>query len=159
MATAKEIIVDALEDILVQQEEAPIEADEARAAIRYLNDMMAMFSAKGINLGYTVVSNLSDTITVPDGAIAGIKANLSIALDPKFGGKNVSQSLIQRARAGYRAIQAISIRPGSMDFPSTLPRGAGNAQPGFLSDPFYSNANEQVLSEGNGTISLEDDTE
>ena len=159
MTTAKEIIVDALEDILVQQEEAPIEADEARAAIRYLNDLMAMWSAKGINLGYTVVSNLSDTITVPDGAKAGIKAALAIALDAKYGGKNISESLIKRAQAGYRAIQALSVRPGSMDFPSTLPRGAGNSQPGYTFDPFYTNSNEQVLSEGDGTIALEDDTE
>ena len=76
MTKVNEIVVDALEDLVVQQDEAPIEAPEANAVIRYLNDMMTMWAALGVDLGYTEVSDLGDNVTVAPGAIFGIKANL-----------------------------------------------------------------------------------
>ena len=78
MATVKEYVTDALEDILEQSAEEPIQAADGQKGLRYLNDMMAMWDAKGINIGYTEVSDLGDEVTVPDGAKAGIKANLAV---------------------------------------------------------------------------------
>ena len=60
-----EVVTDAMEDIVVQADEAPIEQSEGRTAMRALNDMMLAWDALGIALGFTQVSDLGDDITVP----------------------------------------------------------------------------------------------
>ena len=158
MATANEIIVDALEDLVVQADEAPIEPSEAQAAIRYLNDRMAVWDAMGIALGYTRVLKLSDVVTVPDGAIMGIKAQLSVDLAEKFG-VDVRLGTIKRAVDGLKAIRNLAdLRAKSMSYPSTLPIGSGNAQESVY-DPYYSESEGTILTETGGSIALEEGTE
>lgn len=153
-----EVVIDALETLIVQAEEAPIEQSEAAAAIRILNDMMLMWEAVGIYLGYTVVNDMADYITVPDGAIMGIKANLAIQLAPKY---NVTPDalMIKNAADGYSAIIDISTELASSEYPSTLPQGSGNTYPGYLDNTFYPDQQETILTETGGSVALEDDTE
>ena len=158
MAKVREVIIDALEDLVVQQDEAPIEASEAQAAIRFLNDMMTMLDAQGVTLGYTVVSSLSDTVTIPAGALMGVKANLAIALAPKYG-RQITQELALRASEGMKAMLNLAdITSNSMEYPSTLPIGSGNqCQP--TSTPYYPDLQNTILTETGGSIALETDTE
>lgn len=158
MATAKEVITDALEDILVTESEAPIEQDEALAAIRYLNDLMTGLDARGMALGFTKVDSLDDLVTVPDGALMGIKAQLSINLAPKFRA-NISGELVQRARDGMKAISNLAVAGGELQYPSTLPRGSGNTNYDGYQDKFYTDRQRGVLTETGGSIALEEDTE
>lgn len=153
-----EIVIDALETLIVQASEAPIEQSEAAAAIRTMNDMILMWEAKGIYLGYTVVNDMADLVTVPDGAIFGIKANLAIYLAPKY---NVEPSvlMLKNAADGYSAIVDISTELGSSQYPSTLPQGSGNTYPGYLDNTFYPDLQETILTETGGSIALEDGTE
>lgn len=160
MAKVNEYVVDALEDLVVQADEAPIEASEARACIRVLNDMMTMFAANGINLGYTVVSDLGDDVTIPDGAIMGVKAHLAIMLADKYE-VDVSARLQWKADQGMRAMLNLAVETTASKYPSTLPRGSGNSYPGFRSSayPFYPDEESTILEETGGSIALEDDTE
>lgn len=153
-----EIVVDALEALIVQAEEAPIEQSEAAAAIRMLNDMMAMWESMGIHIGYTIVDDMADIITVPLGAVFGIKANLALQLAPKY---NVQPTalLLKNAADGYSAIVDISTELASSQYPSTLPRGSGNTYPGYLDNTFYPDLQETILTETGGSVALEDDTE
>jgi len=155
---ANEIVVDALEDIVVQADEAPIEQSEGRAAIRALNDMMLAWDAIGINLGYTVVSSLGDEITVPLGAMRGIKANLAIELAPKYD-VTPTPALVQKAREGYAAIIDLAVDMSSSELPSTLPTGSGNDNLDYASDRFYPDQQDTILTETGGSIALEEDTE
>ena len=125
MISANEVITDALEEIVVQTDEADIEASEGEAAIRILNDMMAMWAAKGINLGYTELTSLGSYVTVPRGAILGIKYHLAIALAEKYD-VMVSPQLLTKARDAWDAILELSNILEESDFPETLPRGSGN---------------------------------
>ena len=95
--------------------------------------MMAKWAAKGLNLGYTIVDSLDDEITVPDGALSGIIANLAIALFPEYAsiGAEISVTLAAEATDGMEAIENLTIFIGATEFPSTLPKGSGNAQTGF----------------------------
>ena len=136
MATAKEVITDALEDILEQSAEEPVASSDGEAARRYLNDMMFMWEAKGIRLGYTEVNSLGDTVKVPRGSLSGIKANLSVFLAPKFGAE-VSASLLQRARAGWKTILSIAQQPIPKEYPDILPKGSGNSYPRANTSTFY----------------------
>lgn len=154
---ANEIVVDALEDLVVQQDEGPIEQSEGRAAIRTLNDMMLAWDAAGINLGYTVVNSLGDVITVPLGAIRGIKANLAIELAPKYD-VQPSAALVKRANEGYMAILDLTVEITGTEYPDTLPIGSGNYDDGYGPD-FYPEQESTILTETGGSIALEEDTE
>ena len=154
MAKANEYVVDALEDLIVQADEAPIEPSEGRACLRILNDMMAMWDAQGINLGYTDVTDLGDEVTIPDAAKVGVKAHLAIMLAPKYD-VPVSASLSQKAKTGWSAILDLIVDTAESAYPSTLPQGSGN-------DPintFYPDQQDSILTETGGSIALEEDTE
>ena len=158
MTKAREIIVDALEDLVVQADEAPIEASEAQAAIRFLNDRMFAWDAMGISLGYTEVSNLGDEITVPAGAIMGIKAQLAIDLAAKYS-VDVKPDVYERARQGMNAIMNVAgLDSISMEYPYTLPMGSGNDSE-IYTDKYYSDQEATILTETGGSIALEEDTE
>lgn len=152
-----EVIYDALETLIVQAEEADIEQAEAAAAIRTLNDMMTMWESKGIALGYTIVADMADPVTVPDGAIFGIKANLAIMLAPKY---NIEPTafMIKNAADGYSAIVDISTEMAPSQYPCTLPQGSGNTYPGYADNTFYPCPDDTILTETGGSVALEDDT-
>lgn len=161
--TANTIIVSALQEIVVQASEAPVDPDEAQDGIRYLNRMMAKFATQGINLGYTTVSSLGDAITVADGAIDGMVTNLAIALRAQFvvSGTPLDPTLVERARDGLEAMRMVAITSiGPSFFPDTLPVGSGNEDDGsFRTDHFYTDPDEPVVLEQGGFISVETDTE
>lgn len=157
MATAKEVIYDALEEIRFKGAEDPIQKYEAESARRYLNDMMTMWAAKGINLGYTVISNIGETLTVPDGAIFGIKKLLAISISSKLKAE-VSQLLYKQAEEGWKAILNLAFSISPLEYPETLPKGSGNYC-GIYDEKYYLPLDAAILGETNGFISVEDDTE
>lgn len=153
MAKVGEIVIDALEDLVVQSDEAPIEQSEARAAIRVLNDLMLAWAAQGLSMGYTVVADMADILTVPDGAIRGIKANLALELAPKYD-VAITPAMTYRAKEGLKAIRELCIEIAPLEYPSTLPVGSGND----WGTDFYPESDETALTETGGSIALEDDT-
>ena len=158
MTKVNEIIVDVLEDLLVQEDEAPIEQSEGLAVIRRLNDMMSMWAAKGVNLGYTLVTKSSDDMTVAAGAIFGIKANLVILLAPKYD-VPITMNMTNNAKVGYEAILDLAIHIVPSEYPDRLPRGSGNDYPGYEDATFYPDSETEILDETGGSIALEEDTE
>jgi len=156
MTTAKEVVTDALEDIFANAAEESIDASDGQAALRYLNDMMFMWDAKGISLGYTRITNLGKELTVPDGAIFGIKRLLSVSLAPKFGGE-VSSIILQEAKEGWDAILDLTWEMSSMNYPSDLPVGSGWSN-GTFRAKYYPELDEAILTETSGFISVEDET-
>ncbi len=159
MATVNDLITDALENLLVQADEAEIEASEAKTAVRVLNQMMAAYAAEGINLGYTTVNSLDDPLTVPDGALLGMGYNLSLLLAPKYVKGAVARTLVMAARNGYHTLVKLGRTSIAQQYPGTLPVGSGNEDPGYYDRKFYPGEEDTILSEQNGSISLENDTE
>ncbi len=151
METASTIIRDALQEILVQASEQPIQSNEATDAMRYLNRMMAQWEAMGIALGYTPVTSLGDDITVPVAALDGIVLNLSLKLAPQYD-VAITGIQAQNARDALAAIRAITISVGPAYFPSTLPIGSGNEQYGWQNTHFYPSEESNILGETTGQI-------
>jgi hypothetical protein len=159
MATVAQVINAALKKIIVAGSEAPLEADEYQDAIFALNNLVTDWDANGIALGYTVVSNLSDTVTVPTGALRGLIANLAIACAPEYDGV-VSPELIEEARSGMNTIRMIGQSIPTSYYPSTLPLGSGNNNLQFgLTSFYYPDQEAEILGETTGSIGLEVDTE
>lgn len=159
MHTAGEVIVDALQNLIIQASESDINPDEAQTAIRFMNDYMASIAAyPGINLGYTVVSNLGDIVTIPEGAIRGLKANLAIALAPQYD-VPLTQELLIASAAGQKAMLSLSFKMRRTQFPSTLPRGSGNSsRTQGRNNTFYPGIADNIETENNRNIDLETNT-
>lgn len=158
--TAGDIIKDALGEIVVLGAEAPLEAVDAQAGIRYLNRMMAAFDADGIDLGYTEVSKLSDIITIPAGAIAGAVSQLAVMLFAQFNqGEMIPADLVARALSGKNTMRNLAVNIGASEYPDTLPIGSGNEGDDTARDThFYEDLESTILAETNGSVGLEDGT-
>ena len=85
MATVAQVAKASLQALLVQASEAPLEADEYQDFIFAMNNYMTTLAANGVNLGYTVVSDIGDEVTVPAGALQGLIANMAIIVSPQYG--------------------------------------------------------------------------
>lgn len=157
MSQAGDIIKDALIEITRLGAEAPVEQVDAQAAIRYLNRMMAGLDAKGLDLGYTVVSDFADTITIPAGAEEGVVFLLATRLWNQFSSdKPLPGALVTAAISGLQAIRDIAVTVGATEFPSTLPIGSGNeGDTTFLASHFYEDLQDTILAETTGPVGLE----
>lgn len=158
MPTVKEVITDALEELNYIAAEEPVEAADGNTAMRYLNDMLTMWAAKGINLGYTLVSNLGQEVTVPYGSVYGIKKLLAISLSNKFK-ITITQTLMDEAEKGWEAILLLTTTINPVQYPSILPRGSGNYRQYVQEDTFYLPLSEAIYNETSGFIATEDSTE
>lgn len=156
MATVEQVAKAALQRILVQGSEAQFEADEYQDFIFAMNNFMAALDADGVQLGYTAVSNLSDTVTIPTGALRGLIANMAVEVAPDYGGV-VSEALAVQAVNGLKTMRLLGQSVPSSRYPGTLPRGSGNYWE-YQSTPFYPDSEAEILAETTGAIALESDT-
>jgi len=158
MATVAQVAKASLQRILVQASESPLSADEYQDFIFAMNNYMTALDASGVHLGYTVVSNLGDTVTVPTGALRGLIANMAIDVAPDYGGV-VTDALVLQAREGMQAMRQLGQTIGATRNPSTLPIGSGNTDAGYgWTWNFYPESEESILAETIGTIALEAST-
>jgi hypothetical protein len=157
MATVEQVAKAALNRIMVQGSEAPLEADEYADFIFALNNYMAQLAAEGINLGYTEVDSIQDEVTIPTGALRGLIANMAVEVSSDYGGV-ISEALVVAARQGKQTMRLIGQKIGKARYPSTLPRGQGNYDSFSMGDNFYPEAESTILSETTGAIGLEVNT-
>ena len=156
METAESVINDALQEILVQASEQSLQAVDFQTGRRYLNRMMAITPFN--LLGFTTVTNPSDPITIPDGAIEGVIFNLAERLLSSYD-MSLTAELSRSARNGLAEIRKIAIVVKPTSFPCTLPIGSGNEQENtFNNQHFYGCPADELLAEQGGSILLESDT-
>lgn len=159
MATASDVVTAILRAILVTDAESPIEASEAQDTIFAMNNFMLAQDALGITLGYTVVTDLGDEITVPPGAIQGIVFNLAEIMAAQFD-VPVPVSVSNGAITGLRAMRRLSLVKQKTRFPCTLPIGSGNEGSNFGTiDRFYPCPDDEILAETSGAILQESGTD
>lgn len=103
---ASQIIADALLELnVIRSGQTPTAAQQA-IMIRKLNEMMALWEVEGRRLGYKPVGTVTEILTVPDGAVLGIRANLAIHAASAFGA-SVSTETADVAEAGLETIRKI----------------------------------------------------
>lgn len=156
METAQQVINDALQEILVQASEQPIQTVDFQTARRYLNRMMS--TVPFVGLGYTTVTNPSDLITVPDAALEGIIFNLAKRLLSSYD-MPLTSELMLSANNGLKEIRRLTVKILPSSHPCTLPIGSGNeGENTFNTQHFYSCPDDEVSTEQGGSILLESDT-
>lgn len=125
MATVAQIARQALVAIKVQGAESELEGDDYEDFIFDINNYMAELESRGIDLGYTVVSGLSDEVTVPAGAVGGLVANMAIRVSPAYGGM-ISEALVASAETGMNTMRNLGMSIADSVYPSTLSVGVAN---------------------------------
>lgn len=153
METAEEVVKDILQEVLVYSSEQPLEAVDFEFVVRYMNRYMAQLAVT-VPLGYTKVSNPTDLITIPDGAMNGLIFNVALRILNSFD-VTVGQRLEQNAKEGLDAMRKIARNNVITKHPSTLPIGSGNYCE-YQDKRFYDGESSTLLDEQNGNILLED---
>lgn len=128
----------------MQADEASLEASETQDFLDSLNDYMASLEVRGIRLGYTPVTNVSDYVTIPDGALLGVIDNVAIINAPDFNGQ-VSEALVASARIGMTALRRLGRTEAITQYPETLPRGQGRNVRQYDYNPLF-DGNYRALS-------------
>lgn len=158
MATVAQVVKASLQQIVVQASEAKIEASDAQDFIFAMNNYMLDLDAKGVTLGYTVVDDLGDDITIPTGALRGLIMNMAIEMAPQYLAP-VTRELALAAKEGLSTMRTLGLVTPQTHFPSTLPRGSGNEDSsGMRFNHFYPDQEAEILAETTGAIGLETDT-
>lgn len=80
---ASEWIRDALQELGVQAAEQEVGGDHFKTGARYANRLMASYDNLG--LGYTVIAEASDEVTIPPYAEEWAVIALAVRLSPQFG--------------------------------------------------------------------------
>lgn len=158
MATVSQVLKASLGMIQEQASEAPIEPEEAQDFVFAMNNYMLALNAEGIQLGYTEVSDLGDTVTIPTGALRGLIANMAIEMAPTFD-IGITTELMKQARDGYQTMLLLGVNVPTTNYPSTLPIGSGSEQGYGCDSHFYDQDEAAILAETTGTISQETNTE
>ena len=154
METAESVINDALQEILVQASEQELQTVDFQTGRRYLNRMMA--TSPYNLLGFTVITNPSDNVTIVDEAIEGVIFNLAKRLLTSYD-MSLTTELNMSANDGLKTIRRITTDIQPTQFSSTLPIGSGNNIVNPVSD-FFPPSAEELLTEGDGIMILESDT-
>ena len=154
METAESVINDALQEILVQASEQSLQTVDFQTGRRYLNRMMA--TSPYNLLGFTVITNPSESVTIPDEAIEGVIFNLAKRLLSSYD-MPLTAELHASANDGIKTIRRITTDIQPTQFSSTLPIGSGNNIINPVSD-FFPPSPAELLTEGDGVMILESDT-
>jgi len=152
-------IKSALELLLVQASEQPVQQEEAQDSIRKMNDMMLEIESSGLPLGYTEVSDLGDDVTVPDYSRRMVIYNLAIQLGPAYD-VPITADVRSIAAEAMESVERIVIKVPFAIYPDTLPVGGGN-DCGSYDRTFYPGEEDGdiILEESPGSILLEEGTE
>lgn len=128
--TRRDLIDGALAEIGYATYAFDMQAEQLEAVKRRLDSMMAAWNAMGLFLSYPIPSTpeasaLADETNIPDSAWEAVVINLAVRIAPMFG-KTVSPDTKKAAKATLNTLMSIAAMPNEMQFPGTLPLGAGN---------------------------------
>lgn len=134
MTTNADFINDTYRLIGVVPEVGSASAEQGEIAVRVLNDMLADWSAQGVDINSTPIENLTDDCEIPQGDRQAVKYNLAIRLYgiyPRDGG--LRPDILALALSGYERLLNESLEDQQTEADMThLPIGAGNRGPGNI---------------------------
>lgn len=155
--TKRQYIEQAFAEIGLAGYDFDLSPEQLQSALRQLDAMMATWDGKGIRLGWPIAispgnSDLDTQAPIITLANEAIYLNLALRIAPGFG-KAVSQETKTNAKMAYDAVLLEAARAPQMQYPGTLPAGAGNKPWRDYDDPFVRQPDEDPLQVGtNGQL-------
>jgi hypothetical protein len=155
--TKRQFIEQAFEEIGYASYVYDLQPEQLQAALRRLDAMMTTWNGRGIRLAYPATStpensDLDTETDVPDRANEAIYLNLALRLAPTVG-KVVSIETKRAAKVAYNVVLQQSVIPSELQFPATLPAGAGN-KPWRYDDPFVNKPKDPLDAGPDGEITF-----
>ena len=156
--TKRDFVAKAFEELGLASYIYDIAPEQLESVLRRLDAMMATWNAKGIHVGYPIASspdgsNLDDVTGVSDSCNEAIYLNLAIRIAPSFG-KQIPQETKQAAKDSYDALMSKLAMPTEIQFPNTLPLGAGNRNWQIGNRPFARDPVESLLADSGDEITF-----
>lgn len=113
-----------------------------------MDAMIAQYDGLGTRISYPIASSpdnvdLDQVTNVPDWANQFIYTNLALAIASDYG-KVASTELKAVAASSRNVVISRNSHPGEMQFPRTMPVGAGNKPWRTVNDPFVTRPKEVV---------------
>ena len=139
----KEFVEAALTEIGKGGLDFDIQPEEVEQGVERLDAMMAEWNVSGVRLPYPLApdpmsTELDAKTNVPDWANKPIICNFALELAPSYGKEPSRQTKIG-ASSGYKSLLALAAQPNTVQFPETLPRGAGQKTWRTTRNPFFTN--------------------
>ena len=131
MWSKQQIVEEAFGELALQGFVFNIGPDEMMAALRRLDLFMATMQPKKLFLTYNLPtdapdsSDLSDPSGLSDGEVEAAVLNLAPRIAGSFG-KVLPQTSMATAKAALDTLMIAAAQPAQQQYPSTMPRGAGN---------------------------------
>lgn len=139
---AREIITRAHAEVVASRSQ--IVDGELQDGLRYLNRMMAKFTSKGIDVGYTSLSSLDDDLTSNPLSYLGIVKNLAKSLWAQYRADPINPVLEFSAKRSLDTMRIIASNfIEAAQYPDTFPKGSGNSNPPY-DEKYYTNEIEQT---------------
>jgi hypothetical protein len=137
--TKRQYIEQAFEELGLAAYLYDLTAEQLNSALYRLDAMMASWVSKGIFVCYPAPVTPQDSVLdedtgVPDWANEAIILNFALKLAPSYG-KTVSDQTKVSAKQAYDALLTMTNQTYLMQWPSSMPAGAGYRKRGFL-QPF-----------------------
>jgi hypothetical protein len=149
---ANELIRDSLQELGQLAAEQPITADQYATGIRYANRLGRNHAYLG--LGYTILVNSSDTVTIPCYAEEWFVKALAVRMASQYGAFDGLDMLKMDERTAYNAMLRSIDFDYSQSMPAGLPVGIFVEQQ-YDVEPFYVVDDDLILSESGGYIEVE----
>jgi hypothetical protein len=154
--TKRQLISQGLEEIGLASYVFSLTADQYASAARVLDSMMATWSTRGIVVGYPIASDpanidIDADTGIPDGAAEAIWLNFAIRRAPAFG-KTVAAETRAAAKSALDALLLEVAKPVEMQFPNTLPVGAGNRSWRTTANPYMPTPTDPITTGSGGQL-------
>lgn len=138
--TKRQFVEAALTEIGLASYVFDIQPEQLEYARRRLDAMMADWNGKGLRLSYPIPASpeqgsLAEETNVPDSANEAVILNLAVRLAPSYG-KQIMPDTRLLAKTAYDTVLQRATVPIELQFPDTLPSGAGNKYWRDADDPF-----------------------
>lgn len=147
--TKRDIVEQAFEEIGLASYVFDLQPQQLESALRRLDQMIGLWSSKGIRTSYPIPdgnsdSDLSQSSNLTAEQVAAASSNLAVAIAPGFG-KTVSPDLKSIARNAYKEVLRTYSQPTQMQLGSgTIPSGAGNKGYRYYNNPFLRQEQENT---------------
>lgn len=140
----------AFEQIVVSGKTSKPQPSEVETALKRFNGMMLDWENKGVHLGWNIGSNNpNDESGLPDWCFEAVVTNLALKIMPIYG-KLATKDQRDEAADSYTAICLCCV--GDMEYPDTMPVGAGNQRYGYSSRRFFVEKNPKTDNNCDGGI-------
>lgn len=128
--TKKQFVEQAFTELGLASYVFDLQPEQMQTALVRLDALVANWNAKGFRIGWPISAgpdngDLDQVTECPSFAQEAIYLNLAVRLAPGFG-KVVSDDLKRNAHDAYNTLANRFAFPEQLQYPGTLPRGAGN---------------------------------